>query len=218
MTESALVIGGVTPSDLTADLAKALDKTDFVISLEVRRGEVSEYADVVLPVAPGMPVSYAGMVVIVVAVLSSILTILYAFQQDGWRELLSFSSAENGSIAVAMLGVIAGNPITVWVLGRAKTPEPAEHGGIVVASEHGDKTKREVLRGGWLIGYLERLAIVAAVVLGRFEIVAAVIAVKGLGRFSELDNAAARERFIIGTLTSIIWAGTCALLIVSANS
>jgi hypothetical protein len=122
------------------------------------------------------------------------------------------------SIAIAMLGVIAGNPITVWVLGRAKTPEPAEHGGIVVASEHGDKTKREVLRGGWLIGYLERLAIVAAVVLGRFEIVAAVIAVKGLGRFSELDNAAARERFIIGTLTSIIWAGTCALLIVSANS
>lgn len=122
------------------------------------------------------------------------------------------------SIAIAMLGVIAGNPITVWVLSRAKTPEPAEHGGIVVASEHGDKTKREVLRGGWLIGYLERLAIVAAVVLGRFEIVAAVIAVKGLGRFSELDNAAARERFIIGTLTSIIWAGTCALLIVSANS
>ena len=85
-------------------------------------------------------------------------------------------------------------------------------------SEADRQTTREVLRGGWLIGYLERLAIVAAVVLGRFEIVAAVIAVKGLGRFSELDNAAARERFIIGTLTSIIWAGTCALLIVSANS
>ena len=57
-----------------------------------------------LPAAPGMAVSYAGMVVIAVAVISSILTILYAFQQDGWRELLSFSSAENGSIAVAMLG------------------------------------------------------------------------------------------------------------------
>jgi NADH-quinone oxidoreductase subunit G len=48
----ALVIGGVTPSDLTSDLTKALEKTEFVISLEVRRGEVSEYADVVLPVAP----------------------------------------------------------------------------------------------------------------------------------------------------------------------
>ena len=75
-----------------------------------------------------------------------------------------------------------------------------------------------MLRGGWLIGYLERLAIIAAVVLGRYEIVAAVIAVKGLGRFTELDNAAARERFIIGTLSSMIWAGTCALLIGSINS
>ena len=122
------------------------------------------------------------------------------------------------SVAIAMLGVIAGNPITQWVLSRAKTPAPAEHGGIVVEDESGEKGEREVLRGGWLIGYLERLAIIAAVVLGRFEIVAAVIAVKGLGRFSELDNAAARERFIIGTLTSIIWAGTTALLIIAANS
>lgn len=48
----ALVIGGVTPSDLTGDVKKALTKTKFVVSLEVRRGEVSEYADVVLPVAP----------------------------------------------------------------------------------------------------------------------------------------------------------------------
>jgi NADH-quinone oxidoreductase subunit G len=42
----------VTPSDLTGDVVKALQKTDFVVSLEVRRGELSEYADVILPVAP----------------------------------------------------------------------------------------------------------------------------------------------------------------------
>ncbi|MCU1416273.1 MAG: hypothetical protein JWP32_447 [Schumannella sp.] len=126
------------------------------------------------------------------------------------------------SIAIAALGIVAGNPITVWVLGRAKSPDPgaddSEHGGIVVAGDTGARATREVLRGGWIIGYLERIAIIAAIVLGRFEIVAAVIAVKGLGRFTELDNAAARERFIIGTLTSIIWAGTCALVIVAANS
>jgi len=45
-----------------------------------------------------------GIFVIVVAVLSAILTALYAFQQEDWRSLLSFSSAENASIAVAMLG------------------------------------------------------------------------------------------------------------------
>jgi hypothetical protein len=124
------------------------------------------------------------------------------------------------STAIAALGVIAGNPITVFVLSRAKTPDDdeSEHGGIVVPAEKGEKGTREILRGGWIIGYLERVAIIAAIVLGRFEIVAAVIAVKGLGRFTELDNAAARERFIIGTLTSIIWAGTCALLIVAANT
>ena len=48
----ALVIGGVTPSDLTGDMAKALANTDFVVSLEVRRSEVADFADVILPVAP----------------------------------------------------------------------------------------------------------------------------------------------------------------------
>jgi hypothetical protein len=119
-------------------------------------------------------------------------------------------------IALAALGVVGGFPITVYVLSRAETSDVStdgDHGGIVVTGET-TKTKREVLRGGWLIGYLERFAVVAAIVLGHWEIVAAVIAIKGLGRFSELDNAVARERFIIGTLTSMIWAGACALLIV----
>ena len=48
----ALIVGGVTPSDLTPDLLKALKATAFVVSLEVRRTEVAEHADVVLPVAP----------------------------------------------------------------------------------------------------------------------------------------------------------------------
>ena len=46
-----------------------------------------------------------GIFIVIVAVLSAVFTALYAFQQDDWRSLLSFSSAENASIAVAMLGV-----------------------------------------------------------------------------------------------------------------
>ncbi len=45
-----------------------------------------------------------GVLVTAIGVLSSILTALYAFQQDDWRRLLSFSSAENAAIAVAALG------------------------------------------------------------------------------------------------------------------
>jgi hydrogenase-4 component B len=58
-----------------------------------------------LPVIPDASVSPAGIVIVAVAVVSAILTALYAFQQESWRELLSLSSAENGSIAVALIGI-----------------------------------------------------------------------------------------------------------------
>ncbi len=45
-----------------------------------------------------------GIFIVVVGVLSAILAVLYAFQQDDWRALLSFSSAENAAIAVTTLG------------------------------------------------------------------------------------------------------------------
>jgi hydrogenase-4 component B len=57
-----------------------------------------------LPVSAGWPVSLPGIFIAAVAVASAILTALYALQQEGWRELLSLSSAENGSIAVCLLG------------------------------------------------------------------------------------------------------------------
>ena len=49
--------------------------------------------------------SVPGIFIVTVAVVSAILTALYAFQQESWRELLSLSSAENGSIAVCLLGI-----------------------------------------------------------------------------------------------------------------
>lgn len=126
------------------------------------------------------------------------------------------------ALGLAALGIVGGNPLTVWVLTRASRGEAVtggEHGGILVpeATPSGARSAtrtREVLRGGTWIGYLERIAVVGAIAVGRFEIVAAVIAVKGLGRFSELDAPEARERFIIGTLVSMIWAGACGALIV----
>lgn len=57
-----------------------------------------------LPLAPSLGMSLFDDIVVAVAVISSILTILYAFQQEDWRSLLSLSSAENGAIAVALLG------------------------------------------------------------------------------------------------------------------
>jgi NADH-quinone oxidoreductase subunit G len=52
----ALLVGGVDPDDLPdPDLARrALDNAGFVVSLELRAGEVTERADVVLPIAPSV--------------------------------------------------------------------------------------------------------------------------------------------------------------------
>jgi hydrogenase-4 component B len=58
-----------------------------------------------LPAAGSEWLFALGVLVIVAGVLTAILAILYAFQQEDWRRLLSFSSAENAAIAVTMLGV-----------------------------------------------------------------------------------------------------------------
>lgn len=114
------------------------------------------------------------------------------------------------------LGVVAGGPLAVAVLTRVTLDgEPdGAHGGILVRGDGVDEgATREVMRGGGVIGYLERIAVVGAVAAGRPEALAVVVAIKGLGRFSELETSSARERFIIGTLVSLIWATACGGLI-----
>ncbi len=70
-----------------------------------------------------------------------------------------------------------------------------------------------ILRGGAIIGVLERLAVCLAILTGQPVAIAYVVAIKGLGRFAELkETPVAAERFIIGTLTSLLWAAGIAAL------
>lgn len=124
------------------------------------------------------------------------------------------------ALVVAALGVVAGSPLTMLVLRRtapAQTEREGVAGGILVEGEDGRKP-REVLRGGAIIGYLERAAIVVSIVVGHPEAIAVIVAVKGLGRFSELSSPEVRERFIIGTLVSMIWAAACGGIVWLAGS
>ncbi|KHK96134.1 hypothetical protein LK09_15925 [Microbacterium mangrovi] len=116
---------------------------------------------------------------------------------------------------LAVLGtavaVVGGNPVTRRVLevatgGRVRE---TEDGGILVPVEGDDGEEegtRALMRGGTVIGYLERIAVVISIIAGYPEAIAVVVAIKGIGRFSELASADARERFIIGTLASLLWA------------
>lgn len=73
---------------------------------------------------------------------------------------------------------------------------------------------QRILRGGAIIGILERLGVCLAILTGQPVAIAYIVAIKGLGRFAELkETPVAAERFIIGTLTSMLWAaGTAAAI------
>ena len=73
---------------------------------------------------------------------------------------------------------------------------------------------QRILRGGAIIGVLERLAVCVAILAGQPVAIAYVVAIKGLGRFAELkETPVAAERFIIGTLTPMLWAAGVAAIV-----
>ncbi|MBO1750442.1 hypothetical protein J4G33_01335 [Actinotalea sp. BY-33] len=99
-------------------------------------------------------------------------------------------------------------------LAAAAEPDPARAPG-----PGADPTSSSSLRGGTWIGVLERLAVTACLVAGYPAGIAFVIAVKGLGRYPEIrQHPETSERFVIGTLASMLWAvavGAVARLLVS---
>jgi hypothetical protein len=140
------------------------------------------------------------------------------------------------TLAGLVLAVIGGGPAAVLALQLATKDSvpPGDHGGILVGTgtdqapavgADADSTTvaqpaavHEVLRGGLIIGVLERLAVAGAIVAGFPEALAVVVAIKGVGRFTELASSEARERFIIGTFASLIWACACVILVTLAQS
>lgn len=91
--------------------------------------------------------------------------------------------------------------------GGGQLPSDVPHPTPVVPAQR-------ILRGGAIIGVLERLGVCLAILTGQPVAIAYIVAIKGLGRFAELkETPVAAERFIIGTLTSMLWAaGTAAVI------
>ena len=132
------------------------------------------------------------------------------------------------AVVVASLG---GWPVTAGILRLAKShtvreAESRERGdardaGVPrhrnepapAAEPAAEPAASGVLRGGLLIGVLERAAVVLAILAGQPVAIAYVVAIKGLGRYPELKGTpGASERFIIGTLASLLWASAVATL------
>lgn len=114
------------------------------------------------------------------------------------------------ALMATALATVGGDPFTRWVLAVADGGRTAEgtRGGILVElmAENTPPRQEEILRGGLTIGYLERVSVTLGILAGFPAVIAVVVAVKGVGRFTELATPAARERFIVGTLSSLLWA------------
>jgi hypothetical protein len=128
-------------------------------------------------------------------------------------------------LVVVAVSALGGWPLTAGVLrlaarsGDAGTASSGEPGG---SDGSGDPSggdgptgagAQAVLRGGTWIGLLERTAVTAALLFGYPPAVAIVVAVKGLGRYPELrEHPGSSERFVIGTLASLLWAAGIGVL------
>ena len=133
-----------------------------------------------------------------------------------------------GGIALALAVILVAafvNPLPGWAAVIAVTITScaaAAHGWFVVKASFAiaDPPKSALetgtplaapdgtMRGGWIIGILERVGTCACVATGQFAALAVIVAIKAVGRFGELDKPESRERFIIGTMASL---GTAAL-------
>ena len=61
-------------------------------------------------------------------------------------------------------------------------------------------------RVGKIIGFLERLLILVGVISLQWPLIAAVIALKTVARYKELDKQISAEYFLVGSLISLSWA------------
>ncbi|WP_125611072.1 hypothetical protein [Specibacter cremeus] len=106
-------------------------------------------------------------------------------------------------IVTVLVGVLGGWPVAAGILRWARS----------AAKPKARKIPEGVLRGGLVIGMLERAAVVLCILANEPVAIAYVVAIKGLGRYPELKQApAASEAFIIGTLASMLWAAAIAVL------
>lgn len=114
---------------------------------------------------------------------------------------LSGAAAVAGQVIAVLASAVTGGYVVRTVLA---------FGGIPTRSENfDDPTPDPPLRGGRVIGLMERAGVTVSLLLAWPAGIAVILGIKGLARFPQLREHHASEQFIIGTFASVLWA--CAL-------
>lgn len=104
-----------------------------------------------------------------------------------------------------------GNRVCKWVLDRSGLNQALEDRTAAAEAEAAEKKRpappaKFDAKVGRFIGVLERTLLVIGVLTASWEVLAAVIALKTVARFKELDERLDAEYFLVGSLFSILWA------------
>jgi|SRR5690625_1765063 len=124
-------------------------------------------------------------------------------------------------VAALILSAALGSPLVQLVFRLADRERRASKVREAAPGSEENTSAPEALRGGLTIGILERIAITGLLLASFPAGIAAIVAIKGLGRFHELkgpNGALASEKFVIGTLTSYVWAGLIAVIAIAIRS
>ena len=124
--------------------------------------------------------------------------------------------------ALRVLGYLAFIPLA-WQVGNwvvrallkwsSAKKQPTAPQSAMQQGAAGEQPAEPDVKAGRFIGLLERLLIVFGLLTGKWDIIAAVIALKTVARYKELDQQITAEYFLIGSLCSILWAFLVAILL-----
>lgn len=107
-------------------------------------------------------------------------------------------------------GLVVGRVIAVIaaaVTGGYAVRAVLASGGIPTRTDnYDDPAPDPPLRGGRVIGLMERTGIAVSLLLAWPAGIAVILGIKGLARFPQLREHHASEQFILGTFASVLWA------------
>lgn len=169
---------------------------------------------------PGWPLAWMGIVVALLFCLSGSSDPI-AGPLGSWYENLGFGFVSSVPVDQFVLGLAAGMFLTATTNRIVRL--------VLDAAVTKWETSETVLRGGRILGPLERLLVAAIVLAGDPAAGAIIVTAKGLLRFPEISGergcpaAAGRgpdavtEYFLIGTLTSLMVSVVLAVLVLAIN-
>ncbi len=113
------------------------------------------------------------------------------------------------AVAAATLLTVGGNQACRLVLAWS---------GLRAARGESPAESESPPRVGRLIGHLERIMVAVGLLVGSWEILVAVVALKTVARFKDLDERLNAEYFLIGSLFSLLWAVLVTLAWIASDS